>query len=100
MIGVGNFGTLNLEQFMSHADVDIAAICDASESAMTRAVALTGGRAKAFGDYRRPLEARDIDAVVITTPEHWHGIMGIDACDAGKDVYVRSPRRCTSARDA
>jgi predicted dehydrogenase len=91
MIGVGNFGTLNLQQFMSHADVDIAAICDASESAMTRAVALTGGRAKAFGDYRRLLEARDIDAVVITTPEHWHGIMGIDACDAGKDVYVEKP---------
>ena len=42
-------------------------------------------------DYRRLLDDKDIDAVVITTPEHWHALMCIDACDAGKDVYVEKP---------
>jgi predicted dehydrogenase len=91
MIGVGNFGTINMRQFMSNADVDIVTVCDASQPAMDRAVALTDGRARAVADYRHVLDHRDVDAVVITTPEHWHAIMCIDACDAGKDVYVEKP---------
>jgi predicted dehydrogenase len=91
MIGVGNFGMLNLRQFMSHPDVDVVAVCDASQAAMDRAVAATDGRAKAVVDYRRLLEDRSVDAVVITTPEHWHALMCIDACEAGKDVYVEKP---------
>jgi predicted dehydrogenase len=90
-IGVGNFGTLNLRQFMSQPDVEVAAICDAHQSAVDQALASTGGRAAAVRDYRALLERRDIDAVVITTPEHWHALMCIDACDAGKDVYVEKP---------
>lgn len=91
MIGVGNFGTLNLRQFMSNPDVEIVTVCDASEPAMKRAASLTGGRVRSVPDYRRVLEDRDVDAVVITTPEHWHAIMCIDACEAGKDVYVEKP---------
>jgi predicted dehydrogenase len=91
MIGVGNFGTANLRQFLRHSDVDIVAVCDVVPSSVEKAIALSGGKARAYRDYRRLLEDRDVDAVVITTPEHWHAIMCIDACDAGKDVYVEKP---------
>jgi predicted dehydrogenase len=92
MIGVGGFGFgTNLPDFMKNADVEIAAICDVFEPNLERAVALAGGKAARHRDYRRLLEDRSIDAVVITTPEHWHAIQAIDACDAGKDVYVEKP---------
>jgi predicted dehydrogenase len=91
MIGVGNFGTVNLKDFMANSDVEIAAICDVFKDNLEKAAALAGGKAKAYTDYRRLLEDREIDAVVITTPEHWHAIMCIDACEAGKDVYVEKP---------
>jgi predicted dehydrogenase len=92
MIGVGGFGFgANLPDFMKNPDVEIAAICDVSESNLDRAVAFAGGKAARHRDYRRLLEDRSLDAVVITTPEHWHAVMTIDACDAGKDVYVEKP---------
>ena len=97
MIGVGNFGlSTNLADFIKNPDVDIAAICEVFQPNLERAVktvAESGGRGKVktYGDYRRLLDDKELDAVVITTPEHWHAIMGIDACDAGKDVYVEKP---------
>jgi len=91
MIGVGNFGTANLRQLLRHDDVEVVAICDVSQAAIDKAVALAGGKARSYRDYRRLLEDEDVDAVAITTPEHWHSIMCIDACDAGKDVYVEKP---------
>jgi predicted dehydrogenase len=92
MIGVGGFGLgTNLPAFLKNADVEIAAICDVNDASVAQAVTVAGGKAQRFRDYRRLLELRDIDAVVITTPEHWHAIMTIDACGAGKDVYVEKP---------
>jgi len=92
MIGVGGFGFgTNLPDFLKNPDVEVVAICDVYESNLERAVELAGGKAKRYRDYRRLLDDREIDAVVITTPEHWHAIMAIDACDAGKDVYVEKP---------
>jgi predicted dehydrogenase len=91
MIGVGNFGTANLRQFLRHPDAEVVAICDVFSPSLDKAVELAGGKAKRYGDYRRLLEDKDVDAVVITTPEHWHALMCIDACEAGKDVYVEKP---------
>ena len=91
MIGVGSFGMANLRQFMRHPDVEIVAVCDVDRMALERARDMADGRPSTYGDYRRLLEDRDVDAVVITTPEHWHAIMSIDACEAGKDVYVEKP---------
>jgi predicted dehydrogenase len=91
MIGVGNFGIANLRQFSSNSDVDVVAICDVYQPSVDAAMAHVGGKATPCRDYRRLLDDRGVDAVVITTPEHWHAIMAIDACDAGKDVYVEKP---------
>lgn len=92
MIGVGGFGYgSNLPDFLRNPDVDVVAICDVFEPHLERAVARAGGKAKRYREYRRLLDDREIDAVVITTPEHWHALMCIDACDAGKDVYVEKP---------
>jgi predicted dehydrogenase len=92
MIGVGGFGLgSNLPDFMKNPDVEIAAICDVHDGNLDKAIGLAGGKPKRVKDYRRLLDDREIDAVVITTPEHWHGLMCIDACDAGKDVYVEKP---------
>jgi predicted dehydrogenase len=92
MIGVGVFGLgANLPAFLKNPDVEIAAICDTNAQSLDQAVALTGGHPQRFKDYRRLLDDKDIDAVVISTPEWWHSIMCVDACDAAKDVYVEPP---------
>jgi predicted dehydrogenase len=90
-IGTGSFGTVNLRDFMANDDVEVVAVCDVFKENLEKAVALTGGKARSYTDYRRLLEDREVDAVVISTPEQWHAIMCIDACDAGKDVYVEKP---------
>jgi predicted dehydrogenase len=92
MIGVGGFGLgANLPDFMKNPDVDVVAICDVFDENLEKGIALNGGKGKRYKDYRRLLEDKEIDAVVVTTPEWWHSIMTIDACDAGKDVYVEKP---------
>lgn len=91
MIGVGSMGTQNLRDFLDNADVNVVAICDVYKTNADKGISLTGGKAKYYLDYRRLLDDRDVQAVVISTPEHWHAIMCIDACDAGKDVYVEKP---------
>jgi predicted dehydrogenase len=91
MIGVGAFGTVNLKDFLANTDAEVVAICDVWKDNLEKAVALAGGKARPYHDYRQLLDDKNIDAVVISTPEHWHALMCIDACDAGKDVYVEKP---------
>ncbi len=94
IIGVGNQGTGRLKGFLQH-DVRIGAICDVDRRHLDRAVGLVeaarGYKPKAFGDFRRVLEDREIDAVAIVTPDHWHAIPTIRAFEAGKDVFVEKP---------
>ena len=113
-IGVGNRGTQLLHGFMAQNDVDIVALCDVYEPYLSRNHAdinksileSIGGRAPKMGevfrgrvakykDFRRVLERKDIDAVVIATPDHWHAVQTIMACQAGKDVYVEKPLSVT-----
>jgi predicted dehydrogenase len=91
MIGVGGFGTVDLTDFKANPDVEVVAVCDVYQANLDKGLKIAGGKARAYRDYRKLLEDREVDAVVIATPEHWHAIMCIDACDAGKDVYVEKP---------
>lgn len=74
--------------------VEIAAVCDVYEKRLEQAAALTGARP--YKDYRRLLEDRDIDYVLIATPEHWHYQMIMDAAAAGKHIYSEKPMTQTS----
>lgn len=96
-IGVGNRGDQVLDAFLKHKDAEIAAICDIYEPYVDFAVQKAGGTAKKFKDYRKMLEMKDLDAVVINTPDHWHALQTIEACAAGKDVYVEKPVSLTVA---
>jgi predicted dehydrogenase len=70
-------------------NVEIVAVCDVYQKRLDQAAATTG--AKPFKDYRTLLEQKDIDYVVIVTPEHWHAKMTMDAADAGKHIYCEKP---------
>jgi predicted dehydrogenase len=95
LIGVGGMGTGRLKEFMTHPDARIAAICDVDARHRDAAIALvqsTRGYAPAGeGDFRRVLTNKDIDAVAIQTPDHWHAITAVRAMEAGKDVFVEKP---------
>jgi predicted dehydrogenase len=90
-IGLGNRGDQVLDAFLRHADAEVAAICDLNESYLDFAAKKIGNAPKRFNDYRALLAQKDLDAVVINTPDHWHALMTIHACEAGKDVYVEKP---------
>jgi len=84
VIGTGNRGCQVMEFFLQHADCEIAAICDVSQSTMDAANAkLLGGKAATHGDFRKIIDQPDIDAVLIATPDHWHALQTIMACRAG-----------------
>jgi len=95
MIGVGLQGTSRLREFLKHPDTRIAAISDVDRDHLDRAVAevekIRGQKPKAFSDFRRVLEDREIDAVIVVTPDHWHAIPTVRAFEAGKDVFVEKP---------
>jgi predicted dehydrogenase len=94
-IGVGNRGDQVLDAFLSHADAQVVAICDVYKPYLEAAARKAGGSPKGFADYRALLDSKDVDAVVIATPDHWHALQMIDACRAEKDVYVEKPLSLT-----
>ncbi len=92
VIGTGNRGDQVIEGFLPHKDAEFVALCDVFEPYLAAARARLGGRPDAIhGDYRKLLDRKDIDAVIIATPDHWHALQFVHACDAGKDVYVEKP---------
>ena len=94
-IGLGGQGTSRLNEFLRQPDVAATAVCDVDSSHLDRAsgiVAKAQGQTPArFQDFRRLLEFKDLDAVMIATPDHWHALPAILACQAGKDVFVEKP---------
>src|SRR3974390_3504587 len=90
-IGLGNRGDQVLYAFLQHPDAQVVAVCDLSQAYMDFAAKKAGTSPKQYKDYRRLLEAKDVDAVVIATPDHWHAVQTIQACEAGKDIYVEKP---------
>jgi predicted dehydrogenase len=90
-IGLGNRGDQVLDAFLQHPDARVVAVCDLSQAYMDFASKKAGTTPRQYHDYRRLLEAKDVDAVVIAAPDHWHALQTIQACEAGKDVYVEKP---------
>ena len=90
-VGMGRMGQSNLKTFMKHPDVEVAAVCDVYSSNLDAALKITDGRAKALKDFRRVLDMKEVQAVVVSSPDHWHALQTTFACEAGKDVYVEKP---------
>ncbi len=94
-IGVRNQGTNNLKELLKNKNVDVVAVCDVDSDVLAKAVKLVQDSKKepikAEKDFRVLLNDKSIDAVVVTTPDHWHAIPTIEACMAGKDVYCEKP---------
>jgi predicted dehydrogenase len=89
-IGLGGQGGGNLRKFINQA----VALCDVDSSRLAKALKSTEGAGRmceGYGDYRKILDRKDVDAVVISTPDHWHALPTIHACQAGKDVYCEKP---------
>jgi len=90
-IGYGLIGKRHVLDFRDQPDVKIAAFAECHEGRLNEAKSLIGGNVRGHRDFRDLLDAKDIDAVVISTPDHWHALMTMLACAAGKDVYVEKP---------
>ncbi|HON09111.1 MAG TPA: Gfo/Idh/MocA family oxidoreductase, partial [Verrucomicrobiota bacterium] len=94
-IGLGNRGDQVLDAFLPHQDIAITALCDLYQPYIDFAAKKAGGNPKQFKDYRKLLEQKDVDAVVICTPDNWHCLQTIHAAQTGKDIYVEKPLSLT-----
>jgi predicted dehydrogenase len=98
LIGVGDLGYgHHLSKVLSMDVFDVVAVADPDQAHVERAVQRAGGRTKGYRDYRHLLDHRDVDAVLIATPDHWHALNAVHACEAGKDVYCEKPLSLTIA---
>jgi len=91
-IGFGLIGKQHVADFKKFDDVELAGMCDVYKPRLEEGLQYMGNpRAKGFSDFRKMFEDKDIQAVVVATPDHWHALLTIMACAAGKDVYVEKP---------
>jgi len=90
-IGIGGMGSGDTTSAMATPGTQLVAVCDIYDGRLTRAKERWGDGIATTRDYREILSRKDIDAVVIGTPDHWHAQIAVDAMEAGKDVYVEKP---------
>jgi predicted dehydrogenase len=91
LIGFGLIGRIHARAFKSHSDVELVSLSETYRPRLDAGKELIGGRVEGFADFRRLLDDKSIDAVIVATPDHWHALMTMMACAAGKDVYVEKP---------
>ncbi len=94
VIGVNGMGWSDLTSFRKIPEVNVAALCDVDDNVLNYRkyeLAKNGIQSKTYGDYRKMLENKDLDVIIIGTPDHWHCLQMVEACEAGKDVYVEKP---------
>ncbi len=101
LIGCGGMGQGDLECFFLNPEVDCAVICDVDDAHIAKGLEICEkkGRKKpdATKDFRSVLDRKDVDFVLVATPDHWHALPTVMACQAGKDVYVEKPLAKTIA---
>ena len=90
LIGCGGRGRSVMGAFQQNASIDVTAVCDVYSSRIDQAQEKAPD-AKGFSDHRKLLDAKNVDAVLVATPDHWHADIVIDAARAGKDIYVEKP---------
>ncbi|WP_316820418.1 Gfo/Idh/MocA family oxidoreductase [Pedobacter gandavensis] len=97
VIGINGMGWSDLRAALTVPGVNLLALCDSDQNVLDNRMAelkgmnIDASKVKAYKDYRALLDNKDIDAVIIGTPDHWHALMMVHACEAGKDVYVEKP---------
>src|SRR5690606_10030378 len=94
VIGANGMGWSDARSFMKIPEVNIVAIADVDENVIAKRVQEmkeAGGKLETYVDYRRLLDNKDIDVVIIGTPDHWHCVQMVQACQAGRDIYVEKP---------
>lgn len=96
-IGINGMGWSNVKAALKVPGVNLVALCDIDTNVIDRRMkeladkSYDTSKIKVYADYRKLLDQKDIDAVIIGTPDHWHALIMIHACQAGKDVYVEKP---------
>ena len=90
LVGCGGRGSYVMGVFQKNTEVDVTAVCDVFGDRRDQALTNAPG-AKGFADHRQLLEQKNVDAVLVATPDHWHAQCAIDALNAGKDVYCEKP---------
>ncbi|MBK5271959.1 MAG: Gfo/Idh/MocA family oxidoreductase [Bacteroidia bacterium] len=96
-IGINGMGWSDLTGLLKNAGVNLVALCDVDKNVLDRRMGdlakmnVDSSKVKTFSDYRKVLELKEVDAVLIATPDHWHCKIMVDACMAGKDVYCEKP---------
>jgi len=96
-IGINGMGWANVTAALKVPGVQVAALCDVDKNVLDKRMGELAkmntdtSKVKTYGDYRKLLEDKDIDIVIVGTPDHWHALQMIHACEAGKDVYVEKP---------
>lgn len=95
LVGCGGMGAANMRNLMQFDDVTVAAVCDVDTNRMPNDIndveKKYGRRPDVYKDYRKMIERKDIDAVIVGTPDHWHALVLIHALEAGKDAYCEKP---------
>src|ERR1051325_6817418 len=90
-IGLGGRGYYEVTINLRNPDVELAAVCDVFHPLADLTKQKCGVKTQSYTDFRRVLDRKDIDAVFVSTPDHWHAPITIMACEAGKDVYCEKP---------
>src|SRR5438105_2864180 len=95
LIGCGGMGRGDLDCFFLNPEVDCVVICDVDDASSAKGVEICekkrGKKPDVVKDFRHVLDRKDVDVVLIATPDHWHALPTVLACQAGKDVYVEKP---------
>ncbi len=93
VIGTGGRGQYLMKTLnqIAPGEFEFVAVCDVYDVRRAQAAKIAGGKAEQYVEYKQVLERKDVDAVIVATPDHWHGTIAADALNAGKDVYVEKP---------